>query len=669
MGVYLNSNVTALNKIGPKTAKLLKNLEIETVEDLLYHFPAYYRDFRAPQKIAEIAQAEIALVRAKLTMPPRWIRRFGKTSIFSFEVADGTGVLDINIFNLPFLLEKYKAGQEYLFYGKPKVFRNRVQMDNPEVFQMDSAPSMMAYYPLTAGINQRVLRQAVKTALETLELPRVYSSSFYQACGLRSDLEDFSGIHLPENPKESELARRSLAKKELLLFHRMMELSATKMQHRTPLEFPEQLREKFLAKLPFACTGAQKRVMGEIEQDLRAECSANRLVQGDVGSGKTAVALYAAYAVQAAGGQSVLMAPTELLADQHFSFAKTLFGERVCLLKGSSTPTERKEIFQRLADGEIALLIGTHAVLYGDLPFRRLELLMVDEQHRFGVQQRSALLKAHPGAHMVVFSATPIPRSLALILYGNADISVLDERPPGRTPPATHLVSGRKREDMYRWIEKKVQEGEKVYIVCPLMEPSEGIAARSVQGVWQELRQSCPALRTDTMYGKMSAAQKQEVMERFRRGETQVLISTTVVEVGVDVPDARIMVIENADRFGLAQLHQLRGRVGRGSGTSYCYLVSDGSGLERLKILKNCNDGFEIARQDLALRGTGEFFGQRQHGRESFRAADLLEDADLALETKKILEELEGQLPKDYQILTQKAREKLEERAGGRGEV
>jgi len=669
MGVYLNSNVTALNKIGPKTAKLLKNLEIETVEDLLYHFPAYYRDFRASQKIAEIAQAEIALVRAKLTMPPRWIRRFGKTSIFSFEVADGTGVLDINIFNLPFLFEKYKAGQEYLFYGKPKVFRNRVQMDNPEVFQMDSAPSMMAYYPLTTGINQRVLRQAIKTALETLELPQTYSSSFYQMCGLRSDLEDFSGIHLPENPKESELARRSLAKKELLLFHCMMELSATKMQHRTPLEFPGQLREEFLAKLPFACTGAQKRVMGEIEQDLRAECSANRLVQGDVGSGKTAVALYAAYAVQAAGGQSVLMAPTELLADQHFSFAKTLFGERVCLLKGSSTPAERKEIFQRLADGEIALLIGTHAVLYGDLPFRRLELLMVDEQHRFGVQQRSALLKAQPGAHMVVFSATPIPRSLALILYGNADISVLDERPPGRTPPATHLVSGRKREDMYRWIEKKVQEGEKVYIVCPLMEPSEGIAARSVQGVWQELKQSYPALRTDTMYGKMSAAQKQEVMERFRRGETQVLISTTVVEVGVDVPDARIMVIENADRFGLAQLHQLRGRVGRGGGTSYCYLVSDGSGLERLKILKNCNDGFEIARQDLALRGTGEFFGQRQHGRESFRAADLLEDADLALETKKILEELEGQLPKDYQILTQKAREKLEERAGGRGEV
>lgn len=669
MGVYLNSHVTALSKIGPKTAKLLKNLEIETVEDLLYHFPAYYRDFRAPQKIAEIAQAEIALVRAKLTMPPRWIRRFGKTSIFSFEVADGTGVLDINIFNLPFLFEKYKVGQEYLFYGKPKIFRNRVQMDNPEVFQLDSAPSMMAYYPLTAGINQRTLRQAVKTALETLELPEEYSSSFYQTCELRGDLEDFFGIHLPEKPGESELARRSLAKKELLLFHRMMELSATKLQSRAPLEFPGQVREDYLKKLPFACTGAQKRVMGEIEQDLRGKCCANRLVQGDVGSGKTAVALYAAYAVWAAGGQSVLMAPTELLADQHFSFAKTIFGERACLLKGSSTPAERKEIFERLADGEIALLIGTHAVLYGQLPFRRLDLLMVDEQHRFGVEQRSALLRAHPGAHMVVFSATPIPRSLALILYGNADISILDERPPGRTPPATHLVSGRKREDMYRWIEKKVREGEKVYIVCPLLEPSEGIAARSVQGIWQELKQSYPALKTDTMYGKMSAAQKQEVMERFRQGETQILISTTVVEVGVDVPDARIMVIENADRFGLAQLHQLRGRVGRGSGDSYCYLVSDGSGLERLKILKNCNDGFEIARQDLALRGTGEFFGQRQHGKQSFRAADLLEDADLALETKKILEKLEKQLPKDYKVLTEKAREKLRERAGGRGEV
>lgn len=331
MGVYLNSSVTALKKIGPKTAKLLKNLEIETVEDLLYHFPAYYRDFRAPQKIAEIAQAEIALVRAKLTMPPRWIRRFGKTSIFSFEVADGTGVLDINIFNLPFLFEKYKVGQEYLFYGKPKVFRGRVQMDNPEVFELDSAPSMMAYYPLTAGINQRTLRQAVKTALETLELSEEYSSSFYQTCGFRGDLEDFSGIHLPENPDESELARKSLAKKELLLFHRMMELSSAKIQRRKPLEFSTQLKEAFLSKLPFSCTGAQERVMGEIEQDLRGEFSANRLVQGLMWArAKRPSRFMRPMPPQAAGGQSVLMAPTELLADQHFSFAKTIFGERVC---------------------------------------------------------------------------------------------------------------------------------------------------------------------------------------------------------------------------------------------------------------------------------------------------------------------------------------------------
>lgn len=661
----LHASVTALKKIGPKTAKLLENLEIRTVEDLLYHFPAYYRDFRAPQKIREAQDGNAVLVRAKLTMPPRWIRRFGKSSIFTFEVADGTGVLDINIFNLPFLFEKYQAGQEYLFYGKAKLFRSRMQLDNPEVFTQSGVPGIMAYYPLTAGVNQRTLRGAVKTALETLECSEVYSEKLRQTLGFREDLEDFWGIHMPATPEESVCARRSLAKKELLVFNRMIELSATEARQRPALAFSEETNQAYLEKLPFACTGAQQRVMGEIESDLKKKVSANRLVQGDVGSGKTAVALFAAYAVQQAGGQSVLLAPTELLADQHYDFAKKIFGEGVRLLKGSSTAKEREKIFRGLASGEISLLIGTHAVLYGTLPFAKLELLMVDEQHRFGVAQRSALLEAHPGAHRIVFSATPIPRSLALILYGNAEISILDELPPGRTPPATHLVGPGKRRDMYAWIAQKVKEGEKAYVVCPLLEPSEGINARSVLEVQQELKENLPEVATEILHGRMSAAQKQEAMERFRKGEIAILISTTVVEVGVDVPDARIMVVENADRFGLAQLHQLRGRVGRGSGASYCYLISDGSSLERLKILKNCHDGFEIARQDLALRGTGEFFGERQHGEETFRAADLLEDADLVLETKKILGEIREKFPKDFDALTRQAQAKLQERQSG----
>ncbi len=662
MMVMRDAKVTVLKKIGPKTAKLLENLEIRTVEDLLYHFPAYYRDFRAPQKIIEAREGNAVLVRAKLTMPPRWIRRFGKSSIFTFEVADGTGVLDINIFNLPFLFEKYQVGQEYLFYGKAKLYRHRMQLDNPEVFELDGAPGVVAYYPLTAGINQRMLRGAVKTALEMLRCSEVYSSGFREKFGFCEDLEDFWGIHQPRFPEESERARRSLAKKELLVFQRMLELSKTSAQDRTALCIPEGTCSAFLGKLPFACTAAQKRVMGELKADLGKKTPANRLVQGDVGSGKTAVALYAAYAVSKAGGQSVLMAPTELLADQHFAFAKAVLGEGVRLLKGSSAPGEREEILGGLSSGDISLLIGTHAVLYGRLPFARLELLMVDEQHRFGVAQRAALSQLHPGVHMVVFSATPIPRSLALILYGNAEISILDELPPGRTPPATHLVSAGKRDDMYRWIAQKVQEGEKAYVVCPLLEPSEGINALSVQELQQELVQKLPGLRVESLHGRMTASQKQKAMESFRQGRAQVLVSTTVVEVGVDVPDARIMVVENADRFGLAQLHQLRGRVGRGSGQAYCYLVSDGSGIERLKILKNCHDGFEIARQDLALRGTGEFFGQRQHGQQSFRAADLLIDADLVIETKKILRELKDEFPQDYQVLTEQALGKLQRR-------
>lgn len=669
MGIERKETVTALRKVGSKTAKLLENLEIRTVEDLLYHFPAYYRDFRAPQKIAQAEEGKLLLVRARLTMPPRWIRRFGKTTIFTFEVADGTGVLDINIFNLPFLFEKYVLGQEYLFYGKAKLFRHRMQLDNPQVFEAQKAPQVLAYYPLTAGVSQHMLRSAVKTALETVDMSEEYSPAFREATGIWEDLEDFKSIHMPSNPEESARARKSLAKKELLLFHRMLELSAAETCQREPLVLSEQTVEKFLAKLPFVCTGAQKRAMHEILADFQKPRPANRLVQGDVGSGKTAVALYGAYAILKAGGQSALLAPTELLADQHYASAARLFGNRVRLLKGSTSAAEREDVLRSLENGETSLLIGTHALLYGALPFQNLQLLMVDEQHRFGVAQRAALLQEHPSAHMIAFSATPIPRSMALILYGNADISVLDELPPGRVPPATHLIGRAKRDDMYAWIAKKTQEGEKAYLVCPLLEPSEGIDACSVLELQEELAQKHPKMHTEVMHGRMNALQKQEIMERFRRGEIQALISTTVVEVGVDVQDAHIIVVENADRFGLAQLHQLRGRVGRGGGKSYCYLLSDGSGLERLKILKNCHDGFEIARRDLALRGSGELLGQRQHGAESFRVVDLLEDAELFLEAKKTLGMMKKTFPRDYAALTARAAQNLQCSQGQRGSI
>ncbi len=656
-----NAPLTALPKIGEKTAKLFKKLDIVCAGDLLWHLPAYYRDLRAPVPLREIREGEEVLVRGRLTTPPRWGRRQGKFSVFSFEVADGTGVLLIHIFNLPFLFSRYKTGQEYFFYGKPKVFRDRMQMDNPLAYPPGETPGILPFYPLTAGISQIMMRRTVAAALREVRPPETFSGGLCAAADISGDGESFRLVHAPQTPEEYERGRRSMVYRELLVFSRMLALMDKGEISREALRFPENIVEEYEALLPFACTGAQRRVMEEIAGDLRGKTPMNRLVEGDVGSGKTAVALFAAYAAMQAGRQTVLMAPTELLAGQHFAFAEKIFGRRAALLRGSCTKAEREEVFARIAGGEVQVLVGTHAVLYHELPFPALDLVITDEQHRFGVGQRAALLRGNPAAHTLILTATPIPRTLSLVLYGKAKISLLDELPPGRKPVATHIVGQQKRRDMYTWLRGKLKEGEQAYVVCPLVEPSEGFSALSVEEVLRDLSRFFKGFGVEMLHGRMSGEEKREIMERFRSGATQVLVSTTVIEVGVDVPNASIMIVENADRFGLAQLHQLRGRVGRGDKESFCYLVSDGSGLERLRILKSTNDGFAIAEKDLELRGGGELTGQRQHGKGSLQVSNLVRDVDVLLETREMLERMPEEFPEDYAKATQLALEKIRE--------
>lgn len=662
----LDAPVTAIPKVGAKTAALYEKLDIRTVGDLLAHLPASYKDLRTPVAIRDAATGQEALVRAKVSAPPRWISRKGRFSVFRFEVADGTDVLYLSFFNLPFLFEKYKVGQEYYFYGKIKLFRGCRQMDNPAVYDVSSPPGMVANYPLTEGISQRQINAAMDYALAHAEIPEAFTGGFLAFSGAWSRENELRGAHRPKDPQEAQEARRSMILKELLVFCRMIELMDRGELCCEGLSLPEALPEEFEAKLPFSLTGAQRRVLGEIAEDLGKTRPMNRLVQGDVGSGKTVVAQFAAYAVERAGGQTLLMAPTELLAAQHFRSARALFGERVALLTGSTPAKERERIAGEMESGGISLLIGTHALLYAQLAYRSLRLVITDEQHRFGVAQRAALLAGNPAAHTLILSATPIPRTLALSLYGKVSVSVIDELPAGRIPVKTFLVGQNRRRDMYAWIRARLGEGEKAYVVCPLVEPSEGLNLCSAIELGEELGKFCSGIGVEVLHGKLPPAEKQRIMENFKSGRTRLLCSTTVVEVGVDVRDASMIAIENADRFGLAQLHQLRGRVGRGDRESFCYLVSDGSGLKRLEILKGCSDGFEIARRDLELRGSGQLLGQRQHGEQSLEVASLIRDADILEKAREVLENMPSRFEEDYQLITSQAVRKIGE---GRAEV
>ncbi len=650
----LTSPLTALRGIGPQKAKVFEKLEIRTLGDLLRFYPRAYDDRRETKKISELIPGESACVAAMIASPPTLAHIRKGMDLIKVRAVDETGVLDLTFFNQSWLKNSLQVGQTYLFYGRAEGSLLRKSMASPIVEREglgERTGRIVPIYPLTAGLSQLFLSRTVRQALDECgdAVPELLPAAIRRENALCSAAYAVENIHFPEGDEALGLARRRLAFEELFLF--ALGLAGLRSR-RSAVTVPPMAAvdmAPFYAALPFSLTGAQRRSIDEALGDMRSGLPMNRLCQGDVGSGKTMVAAACVYFAARNGRQAALMAPTEILARQHYETLSPLLeplGLRCALLTGSTGVKARRETNAALAAGDIDLAIGTHALLTGTVTFRDLGLVVTDEQHRFGVAQRAALAEKGLHPHTLVMSATPIPRTLALILYGDLDVSLIDELPPGRQPIETFAVPGSYRPRIYAFLRKHIAQGRQAYIVCPMVESGEegGEDAKAVKDYASQLQKEVfPDLRVAFVHGKMKPKEKEAVMAAFAAGETDLLVSTTVIEVGVDVPNAAVMVVENAERFGLSQLHQLRGRVGRGKHQSYCILISDNQNEEtrqRLKILTKTNDGFRLAEEDLRLRGPGDFFGVRQHGLPGLRVADLGCDAQLLQSAQKSAETL-----------------------------
>lgn len=637
----LSDPVTVLKGVGPSKAKLLANLNIFTLEDLICHFPRGYEDRTRLVTIASLEVDKPACFRATVMNTPRTSHIRKGLDLTKVQVADHTARLTLTFFNQKFTAEQLRYGQEYIFYGAVSGDFIGYNMTSP-VFESPDAPPVttrriLPIYPLTAGLSNAVLLKTIRQALAVCDPPaEIIPEAVRKEYGLLGADRAYYAIHEPNSAQEAELAKKRLIFEEFFVFSAGLALiRATREEKHLP---PYENRDlsPFYKHLPFRLTGAQRRAAEEIAADLAAGRPMNRLVQGDVGSGKTMVAAAAAYLTAVNGHQTALMAPTEILAEQHYASLSKLFapmGIRTALLTGSMTQKEKRTVREALEAGNVELAIGTHALLSDTTVFRDLGLVITDEQHRFGVAQRSALSAKGRDPHLLVMSATPIPRTLALLMYGDLEVSILDELPPGREGVDTFLVGESMRPRINAFIRKQVTEGHQCYVVCPAVEENQELDLKSASAWAETLQQTVfPDLRIALLHGQMKGAEKEAVMAAFSRGEADVLVATTVIEVGVDVPNATLMVIEDADRFGLSQLHQLRGRVGRGQAKSYCILTTHNRSeqtLARLKALCKTCDGFRIAEEDLALRGPGDFFGSRQSGLPAFRVANLSCDLDI----------------------------------------
>lgn len=651
----LVTDVRFVKGVGEKKAKVLNSMGIFTVDDLLNLYPKDYEDRTKIVSIREVSDGETVCVCGSVINDPTVIRARSGLTICKFQIADKTGVLNLTYFNQPYIKTSIKAGAEYIFYGKVSANLLYKEMQNPIFEKVDKTDGYMGRivprYPLKAGITQRILRDAVCNALtlyaDLLEdcLPQAVRTEN----ALVSVNEAYKNIHFPKSFEKLEAAKRRLVFEELII----LQLSLFKLkENRKVLEAVPMLKGNpadFLSRLPFELTTAQKRTLDECVSDLRKSLPANRLIQGDVGSGKTVVAAACGYIASKNGAQSVIMAPTEILARQHFEGLHPIFeklGISCELLIGGMTKSAKDKTKKRIAEGETQIVIATHAVLTPDVVFSNLNLVICDEQHRFGVKQRERLGALGENPHFILMSATPIPRTLALIIYGDLDISIIDELPPGRKKVLTYVVTEEKRSDMYRFMREQVEGGRQGYIVCPQVEENEGNDLKAVKIFTEELKNGeLSGVEIAYIHGKMKTAEKQTVMRNFMANKIKILVSTTVIEVGVNVPNAVIMIIENAERFGLSQLHQLRGRVGRGSDKSYCFMLPEKSSEKasaRLDIMCKTNDGFKIAEEDLKLRGAGDFFGSRQHGSIEFKIANIATDyialRDAQLQAAKIIE-------------------------------
>ena len=645
----LFDSVRFLKGVGEARAKTFAALGITTLYDLISYFPRAYEDRSRIVPIAELQVDEPACFRAFVTSHPRTAHIRKGLDLTKLTVADETARLNLTFFNQSYVADNLEYSREYYFYGTLNGDYMGYQITNP-IFEPVEKPGVltrriMPIYPLTAGLSNNMVSRSVQQALEACldELPELLPAALRDRYGLCDAVTAYRSIHAPASFEALAEARHRLIFEEFFIFSVGLSLLRSSRGRKERPAFQIPALAEFEAALPFSLTGAQRRAIDEIAADLSGGSVMNRLVQGDVGSGKTVVAAAAAWIAARNGSQAAFMAPTEILAEQHAKGLEPLMrklGVRLVLLTGSMTPAQKRNVRAAIAAHEADLVVGTHALISEATDFAKLGLVIADEQHRFGVAQRAALAEKGDDPHLLVMSATPIPRTLALILYGDLDLSVIDELPPGRQSIDTFLVGEDKRARINAFIRKQVAEGHQVYIVCPAIEEGEDESLRSAEA-WAEALQMAvfPDLRVALLHGRMKAAQKEETMAAFARGEADILVATTVIEVGVDVPNATLMVIENADRFGLSQLHQLRGRVGRGRDKSYCVLFTSNRNAEtiqRLKALCKTNDGFEISREDLALRGPGDFFGTRQHGLPAFKVGSLeldmqtLQDAQTA---------------------------------------
>lgn len=649
----LGDSVGTIKGVGEKTEKLFAKLGIFTKQDLLLHYPREYEVYGPIQAIAQLREGETAAVEAAVSGGVA-VKPGKRMKITACEVSDGTGVMNLTWFNMPFLRSYLKTGRHYIFRGRVTKKAGSFRMEQPKLLTREEyikkSRILQPVYPLTAGVTNLMLQKAIRQAAADLTAAFDYlPPGFRRAHGLMGLAAAVEEIHFPKNFDTVKEARQRLVFDEFFLFL----LSVRRMREEREQEeggfvFGSFAAcEQLIAGLPYRLTGAQVRTWREMREDLAGKCRMNRLIQGDVGSGKTILAALALLAAAENGFQGCLMAPTEVLARQHQETLSGLlapFGIRCELLTGSMTAKEKREAYGRIRQHQVEVVIGTHAVIQDKVEYDKLALVITDEQHRFGVRQRELLSGKGENPHVCVMSATPIPRTLAIILYGDLDISLVDELPADRLPIKNCVVGTEYRETAYRFIAREAQKGRQVYVICPMVEESESVEAENVTDYSARLQEELPGTVTvDMLHGKMRPAEKNAVMERFLSGEIQVLVSTTVVEVGVNVPNATVMMVENAERFGLAQLHQLRGRVGRGKEQAYCIFMAGNTSadtMERLEILNHSNDGFYIAEEDLKLRGPGDLFGIRQSGDMSFRLGDIYQDAAILKEASESIREL-----------------------------
>ena len=628
--------VRYLKGVGPKTAQRFEKLGILTLADLLCHYPRRYVDFTQPYSIAQAPAETECVVKAEVYAKLGGRMLPGGRQMERLTAGDGVSTLEVTWFNNPYAIKKLEIGQEYFFQGLLTGGMLRRQMVNPHVrtaAQITAAP-LEAVYPQTEGLSSTVIARCIQQLLPHAELlADPLPAEMRRKYRLPDKADAVRAIHCPASPEQAAAARRRLIYEELLVLQ--LGIGCMKSRGAADTGAPMRLIDPapFWESLPFAPTGAQRRAVTEILADMSGQHAMNRLLQGDVGSGKTLVAAAAIWACIRSGYQAALLAPIEILATQHAESLNRMlapFGMRVALLTGGMKAAARRTTLAAIRDDQADCVVGTHAILGGGVEFARLGLAVIDEQHRFGVRQRGMLAEKAVNPHLLVMSATPIPRTLGLLIYGDLDISLLDELPPGRTPVKTRAITGKKREDLYHFLDTEIGRGRQVYLVCPAIEDSPDAALKAVKGYYEQVAKPLlPNRRVGLMHGKLKPKEKAAVMQDFKEGKLDALVSTTVIEVGVDVPNASVMVIENAERYGLSALHQLRGRVGRGAAESWCFLVSDHEGeavRQRLHFLCTTTDGFAVAQYDLENRGPGDFFGSRQHGLPSLQIADLMND-------------------------------------------